>query len=85
MKNWFSKVYVLEKELRREAISDRNRHKRLAKRVYMVFRKREPWISTSESWRAKYFEKIIQVQAKELNNIWILMKLEESLRGDLWI
>ena len=26
-----------------------------------------------------------QVQAKELNNIWILTKLEESLGGDLWI
>ena len=26
-----------------------------------------------------------QVQAEELNNIWILTELEESLGGDLWI
>src|SRR6266540_1304281 len=26
-----------------------------------------------------------QVQAEELNNIWISMELEESLEGDLWI
>ncbi len=51
----------------------------------MVFRGRELWISVNENWRAKYFEKMTQVQAKELNNIWILTKLEESLGGDLWI
>jgi len=27
---------------------------------------------------------MIQVQAEELNNIWILTKLEESLGRDLW-
>src|SRR6266540_1202164 len=44
LEDWFPKVYVLGKELRGEAIGEWNRHKRLAKRVYMVFRGREPWI-----------------------------------------
>ncbi len=34
LEDWFSKAFVLGKELRGEAISDRNRHKRLAKRIY---------------------------------------------------
>jgi len=59
---------VLKKKLKGEAMSNRNRHKRLAKRVYIAFRGREPWIPTNESWQAKYFEKITQVQAEELNN-----------------
>src|SRR6266540_280475 len=84
LEDWFLKVYVLGKELRGEAIGEQNRHKRLAKRVYTVFRGREPWIAVNESWRAKYFEEITQVQAEELNNIWISTKLEESLGGDLW-
>src|SRR6266498_908043 len=84
LKDWFPKAYVLGKELRREAIGEQNRHKRLAKRVYTVFRGREPWIAVNESWRAKYFEEITQVQAEELNNIWISTELEESLGGDLW-
>ena len=75
---------MLEKELRGEAIGEQNKHKRLAKRIYTVFRGREPWIAVSESWRAKYFEEITQVQAEELNNIWISTELEESLGGDLW-
>ena len=58
LEDWFPKAYALGKELRGEAIGERNRHKRLAKRVYMVFRGREFWISTSESWQVKYFEKI---------------------------
>ena len=66
-------------------MGDRNRHKRLAKKVYMVFKGREPQISVNESWRAKYFEEMTQVQAKELNNIWVSTELEESLGGDLWI
>src|SRR6266498_2915770 len=41
LEDWFPKAYALEKELREEAIGDRNRHKRLAKRVYTVFRERE--------------------------------------------
>ncbi len=66
-------------------MGDRNRHKRLAKKVYLVFRGREPWIPVDESWWAKYFKEITQVQAEELNNIWISMELEESLERDLWI
>src|SRR6266542_6983903 len=82
---WFPKAYVLEKELRGEALGEQNRHKRLARRIYTVFRGREPWIPVNENWQAKYFEEITQVQAEELNNIWISMELEESLEGDLWI
>ena len=78
-------MYALGKELRGEAIGEQNRHKRLAKRVFTVFRGREPWITVKENWQAKYFEEITQVQAEELNNIWILTELEESLGGDLWI
>ena len=84
LEEWFPKAYALGKELREEAIGDQNRHKRLAKRVYMVFRRREFWISVNENWRAKYFEEITQIQAEELNNIWISIELEESLERDLW-
>src|SRR6266540_85552 len=84
LEDWFPKAYALGKELRGEAIGEQNRHKRLAKRVYMVFRGRELWIPVNEGWRAKYFEEITQVQAEELNNIWILTELEKSLGGDLW-
>ncbi len=42
LEDWFSKAYALGKELRGKAIGDPNRYKRLAKRVYMVFRGREP-------------------------------------------
>src|SRR6266511_1352515 len=84
LEDWFPKAFALGKELRGEAIGDQNRHKRLAKRVYTVFRGRELWIPVNESWRAKYFEEMTQVQAEELNNIWISTELEESLGGDLW-
>src|SRR6266545_7562928 len=84
LEDWFPKAYALGKELRGEAIGEQNRHKRLAKRIYMVFRGREPWILVNESWWAKYFEKMTQVQAEELNNIWISTEFEESLGGDLW-
>src|SRR6266536_1297702 len=84
LEEWFPKAYVLGKELRGEVIGKQNRHKRLARRVYTVFRGREPWIAVSESWRAKYFEEITQVQAEELNKIWISTELEDSLGGDLW-
>src|SRR6266542_2901478 len=83
LEDWFPKAYALGKELRGEAIGDQNRHKRLARRIYMVFRGREPWISVNESWWVKYFEEITQVQAEELNNIWISTELEESLGGEL--
>ena len=83
LEDWFPKAYALGKELRGEAIGDQNRHKRLARRIYTVFRRREPWIPINENWRAKYFEEITQVQAEELNSICILIELEESLGGDL--
>ncbi len=41
LEDWFPKAYALGKELRGEAIGDQNRHKRLAKRIYKVFRRRE--------------------------------------------
>ena len=56
----------------------------MAKRVYTLFRGREPWITVNEKWQAKYFEKLTQVQAEELNKIWILTELENSLGEDLW-
>jgi len=61
LEDWFSKAFVLEKELRGEVISESNRHKRLAKRIYTVFRERELWILTNENWQAKYFEELTQV------------------------
>ena len=70
--------------MRGEVLGDSNRHKRMAKRVYTLFREREPWIAVNEKWRTKYFEELTQVQAEELNKIWILMELENSLGGDLW-
>src|SRR6266542_572583 len=66
---WFPKAYALGKELRGEAIGEQNRHKRLARRIYTVFRGRELWIPANENWRAKYFEEMTQVQAEKLNNI----------------
>ena len=39
----------------------------------------------NEKWKAKYFEKLTQVQAEELHKIWISTELENSLGGDLWI
>jgi len=37
----------------------------------------------NEKWWAKYFEELTQVQAEELNKIWISTELENSLGGDL--
>ncbi len=51
----------------------------MAKRVYMLFRGRKSWIAVNEKWRAKYFEKLTQVQAEELNKIWISTELKNSL------
>ena len=50
LEDWFPKAYALRKEIRGEAIGDRNRHKRLAKRVYLVFRGRKSWIPVNEKW-----------------------------------
>src|SRR6266545_2934073 len=66
LEDWFPKAYALGKEIREEAIGDQNRHKRLAKRVYTVFRERKPWIPVNENWWVKYFEEMTQVQAEEL-------------------
>ncbi len=62
-----------------EVLDDSNRHKRMAKRIYMLFRERELWITVNKKWWAKYFEELTQVQAEELNKIWILTELENSL------
>ena len=84
LEKWLPKAFALGKEMRGEVIGDSNWHKRMAKRVYTLFREREPWIAVNEKWRAKYFEELTQVQAEELNKIWISTELENSLRGDLW-
>ena len=76
LEDWFPKAYALRKELRGKAIGEQNKHKKLARRIYMVFRGRELWIPVNEGWRAKYFEEMTQVQAEELNNIWILTELD---------
>src|SRR6266511_2950264 len=84
LEEWLPKAFALGKEMRGEVIGDANWHKRMAKRVYTLFRGREPWIAVNEKWRAKYFEGLTQVQAEELNGIWISTELENSLGGDLW-
>src|SRR6266511_123944 len=84
LEEWLPKAFAVGKEMRGEVLVDSNRHKRMAKRVYTLFRGREPWIAINEKWRAKYFEDLTQVQAEELNKIWISTELENSLGGDLW-
>src|SRR6266511_3650593 len=84
LEEWLPKAFALGKEMRGEVLGDSNRHMRTAKRVYTLFRGREPWIVINEKWRAKYFEELTQVQAEELNIIWISTELENSLGGDLW-
>src|SRR6266540_3894061 len=59
LEDWFPKAYALGKEIRGEALGEQNRHKRLAKRIYTIFRGRESWIPINENWRAKYFEEKI--------------------------
>ncbi len=49
----------------------------------MLFRGRKAWIVVNEKWRAKYFKELTQVQAEELNRIWLSTELEDSLEGDL--
>src|SRR6266511_4390534 len=84
LEDWLSKAFALGKEMRCEVIGDSNRHKRMAKRVYTLFRRKEPWIAINEKWRVKYFEELTQVQAEELNKIWISTELKNSLGRDLW-
>ena len=84
LEEWLLKAFALGKDMWGEVLSDLNWHKKMAKRIYMLFREREPWIAVNEKWRAKYFEELTQVQAKELNKIWISTELENSLEGDLW-
>ncbi len=45
----------------------------------MLFQGREPWITINEKWQAKYFEELIQIQAEELNKIWISIELKNNL------
>ena len=84
IESWFPKAYFLGKELRGEALGDTNRHKRMAKKLYQVFRGREPWIPINKEWRAKHFEEIIQSEIMKLNAIWISTELEDDFGGDLW-
>ncbi len=84
LEEWLLKAFALGKEMRGEVLGNSNRHKRMAKWVYTLFQGREPWIAVNEKWRAKYFEELTQVQAEELNKIWISTELENSLGGDLW-
>jgi len=42
LEDWFSKAFTLKKELREKAIGNSNRYKKLAKRIYTVFRRRKP-------------------------------------------
>jgi len=37
----------------------------------------------NEKWWAKYFKELIQVQAEELNKVWISIELKNSLGEDL--
>src|SRR6266542_2041976 len=67
LEEWLPKAFALGKEMRGEVLGDSNRHKRMAKRVYTLFRGREPWIAVNEKWRVKYFEELTQVQAEELS------------------
>ena len=41
LKEWLPKAFALGKEMRGEVIGDSNWHKRMAKRVYTLFRGRE--------------------------------------------
>ncbi len=84
LEEWLPKAFALGKEMRGEVLGDSNWHKRMAKRVYILFRGRESWIVVNQKWRAKYFEELTQVQAEELNKIWISTELENSLGEDLW-
>ena len=84
LEEWLPKAFALGKKMRGEVLGETNQHKRMAKRIYMLFRGREPQITVNEKWQAKYFEELTQVQAEELNKIWISTELENSLGGDLW-
>src|SRR6266542_4219233 len=84
LEEWLPKAFALGKEMRGEVLGDSNRHKRMAKRIYTLFRGREPWIAVNKKWQAKYFEELTQVQAEKLNKIWISTELENSLGRDLW-
>ncbi len=84
LKEWLLKAFALGKEMWGEFLSETNWHKRMAKRIYTLFRERKPWIAVNEKWWAKYFEELTQVQAEKLNKIWISIELENSLREDLW-
>ena len=48
LKEWLPKAFALGKEMRGKVIGDLNQHKRMAKRIYMLFRGREPWIAVNE-------------------------------------
>jgi len=47
--------------MRGEVLGEVNWHKRMVKRIYMLFQGREFWIVVNEKWQAKYFEELTQV------------------------
>ena len=61
LEEWFPKAFALGKEMRGKVLGEANQHKRMAKRVYTLFRERESWIAVNEKWWAKYFEELTQV------------------------
>ncbi len=61
LEEWLLKAFVLGKEMQGEVLGETNWYKWMAKRIYMLFQDREPWIATNKKWWAKYFEKLIQV------------------------
>ncbi len=44
--------------MRGEVLREANWHKRMAKRVYTLFRGRELWIAINEKWQTKYFKEL---------------------------
>jgi len=61
LEEWLPKAFALGKEMQGEVLGETNWHKQMAKRIYMLFRGREPWIAVNEKWWAKYFEELTQV------------------------
>src|SRR6266542_3081236 len=56
LEEWLPKAYALGKEMRGEVLGDSNRHKRMAKRVYTLFRRREPWIAVQSTLDTTNFD-----------------------------
>jgi len=50
LEEWLLKAFVLGKEMQGEVLGETNWYKWMAKRIYMLFHEREPWIVTNEKW-----------------------------------